>query len=454
MRTFAQKPQATQQTKTTKSTKVGRALSGQSRVVHSRLYLQRMNGNQALQRLLQSKTEDLEVSSVSNASTGFAHDFSRIPVHTSARSNIQPKLRVNAPGDMYEQEAERISNQVMRMPDSQLQGACACGGKCPKCQAEPLDREQKPLRTKRVRADEAEEPVTPPTIHEALHSSGQPLDSVARAFFEPRFGHDFSQVRVHGNAQATDSARSVNARAFTVGRSIVFRAGEYSAETTKGKHLLAHELVHVLQQRGLQGPSQQPPSGVLQSQEDIYQEFVEREHIDKATSDAVELMSTARDRLAHLRDVLSAGGTVEEDIYDPGEDEIALRAVERWLHVNLQRNGRLVFLRVLNQAISHIEKNLQINSIPEIRPQICQRGGYAWSLPGDPRRIIKYCDLFFPPHVGPLCRRDVTIHERFHLIGLKRHAVATFGSVFSVQNMVELVRDTAGQPDGNCAAGR
>jgi len=448
MRMFAQNPKEAKQTKFAKAFKPDRTLYRQSRDVHSILHLQRTIGNQAVQRLLQSKTEDLEASSVSSASTWFAQDFSQIPVHASAHSNIQPKLKVNAPGEIYEQEAERVSDEVMRMPDSQLQGACSCGGKCPKCQAERLDQEQGSLRTRRVQANEAEEPVTPPTIHEVLRSSGQPLDSVARAFFEPRFGHDFSQVRVHDNAQATDSARSVNARAFTVGRNIVFRAGEYSAETTKGKHLLAHELAHVLQQRVLQGPSQRSPSGVLQSQEDIYQEFLDREDIDKATFDAVELMGTARDRLVDLRDAISAGGTVQ------GQDLLTLQAVNRWLHVN---PGNPLFLSVLNQAISRIEMNLQINSIPEIRPASCRwwlfRNAYALALPGDPRRIIKYCGRFFDD-VGPLCRRDLTIHERFHLVGLAVHGPVTFGAVFAVQNMVELVRDTAGQPDGNCAARR
>ena len=88
----------------------------------------------------------------------------------------------------------------------------------------------------------------PPIINEVLNSPGQPLDTATRAFMEPKFRHDFSSVRVHADARASESARSVNAQAFTVGSHVVFDAGKYAPNTTAGKNLLAHELTHVLQQ--------------------------------------------------------------------------------------------------------------------------------------------------------------------------------------------------------------
>jgi hypothetical protein len=81
-----------------------------------------------------------------------------------------------------------------------------------------------------------------------LRSSGQLLDLGTRAFFEPRFGHDFSQVRVHTDAKAAESARAVNALAYTVGSDIVFARGHYAPSRHEGRHLVAHELAHVLQQ--------------------------------------------------------------------------------------------------------------------------------------------------------------------------------------------------------------
>ena len=85
---------------------------------------------------------------------------------------------------------------------------------------------------------------------EKLKGQGQPLPMPVRAFFEPRFGYDFSQVRVHTDSRASESARAVNALAYTVGRDIVFGSGQYMLGTESGKRLLAHELTHVVQQRG------------------------------------------------------------------------------------------------------------------------------------------------------------------------------------------------------------
>jgi hypothetical protein len=88
----------------------------------------------------------------------------------------------------------------------------------------------------------------PPIVHEVLRSPGRPLDPATRAFFEPRFGHDFSRVRIHTDARAAESARAVNALAYTVGQDVVFGAGRYAPATPEGNGLLAHELVHTIQQ--------------------------------------------------------------------------------------------------------------------------------------------------------------------------------------------------------------
>src|SRR5512146_1332002 len=88
----------------------------------------------------------------------------------------------------------------------------------------------------------------PGIVHEVLRSPGQPLGPAERAYMEPRFGQDFSQVRVHTDEKAAASALSVNALAYTVGREIVFAAGQYLPATAAGRRLLAHELTHVVQQ--------------------------------------------------------------------------------------------------------------------------------------------------------------------------------------------------------------
>ena len=139
---------------------------------------------------------------------------------------VQTKLMVHAPGDAYEQEADRISEQVMRMPEPRVQRACACGGTCSDCrQKSPSAEESSSVQTKRIGAGGSAQTVAPPGVHAALRSPAHPLDSTTRGFMESRFGQDFSAVRVHTGSEAAHAADALNARAFTVGQSIVFDRG-------------------------------------------------------------------------------------------------------------------------------------------------------------------------------------------------------------------------------------
>lgn len=95
----------------------------------------------------------------------------------------------------------------------------------------------------------------PLEVHQALNSPGQPLDMETRSFFEPRFGHDFSHVRVHTGEKAAQSARAVGALAYTVGRDVVLGSNQHTAGTSEGRRLLAHELTHVVQQGGVRDVS-------------------------------------------------------------------------------------------------------------------------------------------------------------------------------------------------------
>jgi len=129
-----------------------------------------------------------------------------------------------------------------------LQRKCACDGsgdsdgECAEC------KEASDGALQRWAAQRESASAVPPIIHEVLRSSGQPLDAPTRAFFEPRFGRDFSEVRIHTDARAAESARVVSALAYTVGRDVVFAPGMYAPADRDGRQLLAHELSHVLQQ--------------------------------------------------------------------------------------------------------------------------------------------------------------------------------------------------------------
>ena len=110
-------------------------------------------------------------------------------------------------------------------------------------------RDEEELTRQRSPVDQAATTTVPSIVHEVLSSPGQPLDTATRSFMEPRFGHDFDKVRVHTDAKAAESARAVNARAYTMGRDVVFGSGQFAPATDKGRQLLSHELTHVLQQR-------------------------------------------------------------------------------------------------------------------------------------------------------------------------------------------------------------
>lgn len=97
-------------------------------------------------------------------------------------------------------------------------------------------------------ADRPDNAAAPTVVHQVLKSPGQPLDAGVRAFMEPRFGRDFSGVRVHTDAQASQSAQAVQARAYAVGHDLVFKAGQYAPHSAEGRKLIAHELAHVVQQ--------------------------------------------------------------------------------------------------------------------------------------------------------------------------------------------------------------
>lgn len=132
-----------------------------------------------------------------------------------------------------------------------LRRKCACGthtiggGDCEAC----ARKEATPRRRASKDAGGAHELTgAHESVSRVLDSAGQPLDGATRSFMESRFGHDFSGVRVHTDARAQESARAVNALAYTVGRDVVFGSGQYAPRTKEGRRLIAHELTHTLQQ--------------------------------------------------------------------------------------------------------------------------------------------------------------------------------------------------------------
>src|SRR5215217_4184930 len=186
-------------------------------------FLQKQNQPQPT---LSSQAQRYDVHARSSFTSPLAHDFSRIPV--------QPRLAVSSPGDIYEQEADRLSEQLVNISG----------------QTTRTGQERELLRTKRAGSNQLRPDSVPSIVDEVLDSPGESLSTETRANLEPRFGYDFSNIRVHTNERAAESARAVKARAYTVGDNIVFGAGQYAPFNSRGQKLLAHELVHVVQQDG------------------------------------------------------------------------------------------------------------------------------------------------------------------------------------------------------------
>ena len=161
---------------------------------------------------------------------------------------VQPKLAVNQPGDRYEQEADRVATQVMRMPAPALQRCgAACG--CPACRAAREGATDEAVLWRKTQpAGPTQLPAVPSAVDGVLRKSGRPLDAGAAAFMGARFGLDFSHVRVHTDATDGAAAQAIAARAFTVNNHLAFAPGEYQPHTRAGRQLLAHELAHVVQQ--------------------------------------------------------------------------------------------------------------------------------------------------------------------------------------------------------------
>jgi outer membrane protein OmpA-like peptidoglycan-associated protein len=146
------------------------------------------------------------------------------------------------------QAKAKAAPAIAPVPHGLLQRKCACGG-TPGPDGECAECKRKRLGLQRKAAGPGEPLAVPPIVHEVLRSPGRPLDGETRADMESRFGHDFSRVRVHTDGPAAESARAVDALAYTVGRNVVFAAGRYSPATREGRSILGHELTHVLQQR-------------------------------------------------------------------------------------------------------------------------------------------------------------------------------------------------------------
>jgi hypothetical protein len=177
---------------------------------------------------------------------------------TNAQAVIQPKLTVGSAHDAHEHEANRTADMVMRKPDNSVKNGTYTEGSSfmptitpviqRACAACEHDKEQTAQRKETGAATGGF--TAPPSVSRAISRSGNALDSNAKTFMESRFNRSFDNVQVHTDSDAASSARDISARAYTSGNHIVFGEGQYQPNSEGGRHLLAHELTHVVQQGG------------------------------------------------------------------------------------------------------------------------------------------------------------------------------------------------------------
>lgn len=292
----AKQPQQQASSDTTAST----ADSSASPAVRPLLQLQRAIGNQAVRQLLGANTRGGQGSPDPATRARAVPGFGGVPASPRAPAALQTRLVVNAPGDVREREADHAADRVMRMSQPHPQRKCACGGDCPACRTAQPHAEHAYVQTKHAGSGGSGATTAPPVVHQALRSAGQRLDASTREFMEGRFGHDFGQVRIHTGPSASAAAQGVTAEAFTVGEHIVFGDGRYAPAHAAGRHLLAHELAHVLQQRtgapavqrrAAHCPASPPSPPVVKTMDDFIA-LVKR--VEASTSTGSDPIATAR----------------------------------------------------------------------------------------------------------------------------------------------------------------
>jgi hypothetical protein len=272
--------------------------------------------------------------------SGPRFDFERIPILPPV---VQRKPAISSPGDPHEREADEVAEQVMQMQDGALRATHAAPGgviqrACAACEDE--DRGAT-IQRKWIRSVTAEEGLDADAAVRGAERGGQPLPEGARLFMERRFGYDFSRVRVHADAEAASAAHAVRARAYTSGRDIVFGSGEYAPETAEGKHLLAHELTHVVQQGGAppasgsalaSGPAAAATSAPLSLQRqpapatfDVAAKATEVEKLVRPGNDEAQALKKL-DEISDMADLLAVVDKLYADADASNPDESSRRA--------------------------------------------------------------------------------------------------------------------------------
>jgi hypothetical protein len=320
---------------------------------------------------------------------------------------FQSNIKIGPENGQFEKEADQVSEKVMSIGDTSVSRPNTVP------EVNDSDSGNRSVQLKPQSAGGLTTlgiATTAPQIGN-LKGNGESLESGTRTFFEPRFGYDFSQVRIHNDHSAADAAHAVRARAFTFGNHIVFNRGQYQPSNYQGRELLAHELTHVIQQR----------SNTLQRQveaeatEEVEHNFINCNEDATQRSDAVAIIQSAI-RLARVMvaDALAIIDTDEgEELLRPEFCRVGAATCPNPRQRRQIRNN-------LNRIASWLNSSRRFVCINHDRPA-CERFSAAVRC-GQPSVML--CSGFFQGS-GPCNARTVAegraailIHEAAHLVGI------------------------------------
>lgn len=355
---------------------------------------------------------------------------------------IQSKLKIGSPGDIYEMEADRVADQVMRMNGSNSLIRRMCNkcedeshGKsdngvqrmCSECEEElhrkSLFDQQGEITTKGLSGQVRE--VSSGTESRINQSgSGRSMSGSVINFFEPRFGYDFSNVKIHTDANADTVNRKLNSRAFTVGNEIYFRRGEYNPGSFEGKRLLAHELTHVVQQ----GSNKNNTTDLRRTKSSsVIQRLTRRTRV---SCPAGQNPYSADRRASQLLDrayYLIHSAEAYRQILPNDADVLAVSSALRTAFRLNPNNARTwdhwvpIIKRRIEIAKNYIDSVVfQFDcigtgasfTIPGCAAGTCNAGTEAFTCPGNPTDMV-LCPLFWSRGLNQ--RGRVIAHEVFHI---------------------------------------
>jgi Domain of unknown function (DUF4157)/Lysine-specific metallo-endopeptidase len=349
-------------------------------------------------------------------------------------SVIQPKLAIGPVDDPLEHEADRVADQVMRMPDPEPSIGAAptqISRMCDTCEKEHEEQklQPKPAGTARPVGE------APPIVREVLHSPGEPLNAKTRAIFEQRFGHDFGAVRIHSDVTAGESATALNALAYTVGPHVAFAPRQYAPHSDHGRRLLAHELAHVIQQTGGAPRGGQPPAAAASTSR-VSRALVQREasqvpptgldlHYPRCSDEQSRALQFEIE-MARIH-VSGAVAQLEDELAriespKPGAEIITRvgSALDRYFKTREPALVKeiLARLRLIRKVLDRGPNNWTCVTQTE-----CAYEGYcgsktAWAC-ANLSGPVNLCGDFFSKSSGHVERSMVLVHEAAHQIGLE-----------------------------------